>query len=71
MLGNKIPKNLVQEEPEIKILPIHGAGGSDGEEVSYVVVMTDPDAPSRADPKFGEWSTGLYVFLLLIYINFG
>jgi Phosphatidylethanolamine-binding protein len=55
MLGNKISKNLVQEEPEIKILPMQGAGGSDVEEVSYVVVMTDPDAPSRADPKFGEW----------------
>lgn len=21
----------------------------------YTVVMTDPDAPSRADPKFREW----------------
>ena len=55
ILGNKISKNLVQEEPEIKILPMQGTGGSDVEEVSYVVVMTDPDAPSRADPKFGEW----------------
>jgi len=55
MLGNKISKNLVQEEPEIKILPMQGAGESSVEEVSYVVVMTDPDAPSRANPKFGEW----------------
>ena len=55
MLGSKIAKSLVQEEPEIKILPMQGAGGSGVEEVSYVVVMTDPDAPSRADPKYGEW----------------
>ena len=21
----------------------------------YTLVLTDPDAPSRKDPKFGEW----------------
>ncbi|KIM37786.1 hypothetical protein M413DRAFT_448296 [Hebeloma cylindrosporum] len=55
VLGSKIAKNLVQDEPEIKILPMQGSGASEVEEASYVVVMTDPDAPSRADPKYGEW----------------
>ncbi|GAB6024935.1 hypothetical protein CHUAL_010037 [Chamberlinius hualienensis] len=27
----------------------------------YTFVMTDPDAPSRADPKFGEWLHWLVV----------
>ncbi|KAF8153813.1 PEBP-like protein [Crassisporium funariophilum] len=61
-LGNKIAKNLTQEEPEIKLFPMltpKGSGeladsGREGE-VSYTLVMTDPDAPSRADPKFGEY----------------
>lgn len=25
----------------------------------YTLVLTDPDAPSRADPKFGEWCAPL------------
>lgn len=25
----------------------------------YTLVLTDPDAPSRADPKFGEWYLAL------------
>ncbi|KAF8414558.1 hypothetical protein L210DRAFT_3434826, partial [Boletus edulis BED1] len=24
-------------------------------DVGYTLVMTDPDAPSRSDPKMGEW----------------
>jgi len=55
VLGSKITKDLTQDEPEIKILPMQEAGGLGVDEVSYTVVMTDPDAPSRADPKFGEW----------------
>ena len=55
MLGSKITKTLTQDEPEIKILPMQGVGGLGVDEVSYTVVMTDPDAPSRVDPKLGEW----------------
>lgn len=69
MLGSKIAKNLVQEEPEIKVLPMQGAGGSGLEEVSYVVVMTDPDAPSRADPKLREWRHWVVRLSFSIYIN--
>ena len=27
----------------------------------YTLLMTDPDAPSREDPKFGEWKHWLVV----------
>lgn len=27
----------------------------------YTLIMSDPDAPSRADPKFGEWNHWLVV----------
>jgi len=69
MLGSKIAKNLTQEEPEIKISPMQGAGGDgvDSEEFSYVVVMTDPDAPSRADPKFGQWRHWVVRFIFAPY----
>jgi phosphatidylethanolamine-binding protein (PEBP) family uncharacterized protein len=65
MLGSKITKNLTQDEPEIKILPMQGVGGLGFDEVSYTVVMTDPDAPSRADPKFGEWRHWVVRFAFL------
>lgn len=32
-----------------------GRGYSTKEDVSYTLVMTDPDAPSRDDPKFGAF----------------
>ncbi|KAF8812944.1 PEBP-like protein [Phlegmacium glaucopus] len=57
-LGNKIAKDMTQDEPDIKILSSTHAmaeGGHSGDDVSYTLVMTDPDAPSRNDPKFGEW----------------
>ncbi|KAF8963275.1 phosphatidylethanolamine-binding protein [Flammula alnicola] len=60
MLGSKIARDLTIEEPEIKILPMVApksevAGTSQEGELSYTLVMTDPDAPSRTDPKFGQW----------------
>ena len=70
MLGSRIAKNLTQEEPEIKISPMQGGGGSGVEEFSYVVVMTDPDAPSRADPKFGQWRHWVVCLSLLHIHNF-
>jgi len=58
-LGNKIAKDMTLDEPEINILlSTHTQTGSDdirSGDVSYTLVMTDPDAPSRNDPKFGEW----------------
>lgn len=48
-LGQMLSKEVTQEEPEIRI---EEGGGTDK---SYTMVMTDPDAPSREDPKFGQW----------------
>jgi len=48
-LGKEILRNHTLPEPTIKIL----SGG--GEDKSFTLVLTDPDAPSRADPKFREW----------------
>jgi len=66
MLGSKIERQLTVEEPEIKIEPLLApnikvpeemADSAKGgfEEASYTLVLTDPDAPSRADPKYGQW----------------
>ncbi|KAJ3501537.1 hypothetical protein NLJ89_g9291 [Agrocybe chaxingu] len=57
VLGDKVERNLTLEEPQIKILPLLAPEGASnkGDEISYTLVMTDPDAPSRADPKYGQW----------------
>jgi hypothetical protein len=60
VLGNKVQRGLTLDEPEIKILPEVApkedqVDSTHPSTLSYTLVMTDPDAPSRADPKFGEW----------------
>ncbi|KAF8251449.1 PEBP-like protein [Wilcoxina mikolae CBS 423.85] len=48
-LGNTISPGDTQELPTIRITP-------DGDDnASYTVVLTDPDAPSRKDPKWSEF----------------
>lgn len=51
-LGKEILRNHTLPEPTIKLLSGAGEGAGDK---SFTLVLTDPDAPSRADPKFGEW----------------
>lgn len=62
VLGDKVPREKTLEEPHIKLLPVFLPSGeldkSAGQrscDVNYTLVMTDPDAPSRKDPKFGQW----------------
>jgi len=68
ILGDKLPREKTIEEPEIKLLPLvstptgfvddlNSSGGPVAEEAAntYTLVMTDPDAPSREDPKYGQW----------------
>ena len=70
VLGDKVQREKTLEEPEIKLQPLiapiadvddSARGGTVVEEeeeagnVKYTLVMTDPDAPSREDPKFGQW----------------
>ncbi|XP_006456376.1 hypothetical protein AGABI2DRAFT_211293 [Agaricus bisporus var. bisporus H97] len=63
-LGNEVQRSNVLDEPEISIAPLNVPEVGDGE-VRYTLVMTDPDAPKRFEPKFREWRhwviTGLQV----------
>lgn len=56
LLGNELTRADTMDEPSISFAPIAvpGASGNAVAEATYTVVMTDPDAPSRADPKYGE-----------------
>ncbi|CAO3690153.1 unnamed protein product [Umbelopsis vinacea] len=47
-LGNKLTPEQTSQVPEISFV-------AEDPEAYYTLIMTDPDAPSRADPKFGEW----------------
>ncbi|KAJ3540770.1 hypothetical protein NMY22_g4156 [Coprinellus aureogranulatus] len=51
--GAKLSKDETQQEPDIYL--VANNEGEAAAEQSYTLVMTDPDAPSRADPKFGQW----------------
>jgi hypothetical protein len=61
ILGEQVVRDLTLDEPQIKVLPMGGSGSTgawaqDGDAPpTYTLVMTDPDAPSRADPKYGQW----------------
>jgi len=45
-LGNVLTPTLVKSEPCLEWTPEENA--------LYTVILTDPDAPSRVDPKFRE-----------------
>lgn len=59
ILGNELLISETTEEPEISFAPLSlpveqaDATSQGGEgEVSYTLVMFDPDVPTRADPQF-------------------
>lgn len=53
MLGNTLTTIDTADEPSVSFTPMQSfAAASD---IGYTLVMTDPDAPSRSDPKMGEW----------------
>ena len=52
-VGAKFTKDETQQEPEIYL--VDNDEGEAAAEETYTLVMTDPDAPSRADPKYGQW----------------
>ncbi|GAB5591394.1 hypothetical protein Unana1_06294 [Umbelopsis nana] len=47
-LGNKLTPEQASRAPEITFVP-------EDPEAYYTLILTDPDAPSRANPKFGQW----------------
>lgn len=51
MLGNKLTRPLLLDDPNVRITPLTTPSSAK----SYTLVMTDPDAPSRADPKYARW----------------
>jgi len=62
--GNTLLREDTLDEPDVVISPMNlpfanadstGEGADLTKEVSYTLVMTDPDAPSRADPKYGQF----------------
>ncbi|KAI6239081.1 hypothetical protein M3Y99_00611100 [Aphelenchoides fujianensis] len=52
-LGNVLKPEQVQNPPTVK--------WEAEENALYTLIKTDPDAPSRKDPKFGEWHHYLVV----------
>jgi len=61
--GNTLLRENTLDEPDVVISPMNlpfananstGEGDDLTKEVSYTLVMTDPDAPSRGDPKHGQ-----------------
>lgn len=52
-LGNELAPTKVKDIPKITFEMEEG--------VFYVLIMTDPDAPSRQKPKFREWNHWLVV----------
>ncbi|KAJ0118023.1 carboxypeptidase y inhibitor [Diaporthe amygdali] len=64
-LGNTIKPKKLQDEPTITLTRPKSAAGpcSSVANITYTVTLTDPDAPSREDPKWSEmchWiATGL------------
>ncbi|KAF9990392.1 hypothetical protein BGZ75_002173 [Mortierella antarctica] len=47
-LGNTLPVKGTQHAPQVSFQP-------DSPSDKYTLIMTDPDAPSRKDPKFREY----------------
>lgn len=62
-LGNTLTAPETALEPSLAFTPMITQAPYD--EVSYTLVMTDPDAPSRKDPKFAQWRHWLVSVLFL------
>jgi hypothetical protein len=55
LLGNTLKPEHLKEEPVIRLHDMQAASLSSYRNVSYVITLTDPDAPSRDDPKWSEF----------------
>lgn len=53
MLGNTLTAVDTADEPSVSFTPMQSSAAAT--DVRYTLVMTDPDAPSRSDPKMGQW----------------
>ena len=65
LLGNVLTAQATADQPRITLTPVGALDAADafaGSEsdanqigARYTIVMVDPDAPSRSDPKYGPW----------------
>lgn len=53
-LGNTIKPKHLQSSPSITLYEDTSPGHSTDSHPTYVITLTDPDAPSRKDPKWSE-----------------
>jgi phosphatidylethanolamine-binding protein (PEBP) family uncharacterized protein len=53
-LGNTIKPTHLQDQPSITLHDDTSSGGLRNADMTYVVTLTDPDAPSRDNPKWSE-----------------
>jgi phosphatidylethanolamine-binding protein (PEBP) family uncharacterized protein len=53
-LGNTIAPKRLQKQPTLALYDAAEPEGRASSELSYVVTLTDPDAPSRNNPKWSE-----------------
>ena len=73
LLGNELTVEETAEEPSIDFTPMNmpvEQADSAGEEVSYTLVMLDPDAPYRHEPiyrSFRHWVVRSLFSRLCVY----
>ncbi|RYP61206.1 hypothetical protein DL769_007800 [Monosporascus sp. CRB-8-3] len=53
-LGNTLKPEKVQGQPTFSVIRPSGATGSTAANLTYTITLTDPDAPSRDNPKWAE-----------------
>lgn len=67
LLGNELTRDETLDEPDIVFTPMWTPESGEGSiEPSYTLVMCDPDAPSRAEPKYKEFRHWVVRLSLLI-----
>lgn len=55
-LGNTLPVDDVQSSPDLRVHPTSdSAAFPSSQNMTYALILTDPDATSRSDPKSSEY----------------
>jgi hypothetical protein len=54
-LSNELTREDTLEEPDVKLTLAATSGDESVTEISYTLVMADPDAPSRTEPKYRQF----------------
>jgi hypothetical protein len=72
VIGAELPRGDTLDEPDIVFTPMQFPDERSRKgEVTYTLVMTDPDAPSREDPKFAQFRHWVVrVVFLFVFVVF-